>query len=97
MKNLQYSLLLTGQILIFGKKILLKEKVTHEKKKKFVHSGNYVAEVEVELIQDDHPWAPYLKIEDAKKLDLVKSALKDKNLTVASKFGRIYELKPVSL
>jgi len=34
MKNLQYSLLLTGQILIFGKKILLKEKVTHEKKEK---------------------------------------------------------------
>jgi len=67
------------------------------KKKKYVHSGNYVAEVEVEMIYDDHPWAPYLTVEDAKKLDFVKSSLQKENLADASKFGRIYELKPVSL
>jgi len=68
-----------------------------KKKKKYVHSGIYVAEVEVEMIYDDHPWAPYLTVEDALKLDSVKSALNKENLAVASKFGRIYELKPVSL
>lgn len=67
-----------------------------KKKKKYVHAGNYVGEVEVEITHDDHPWAPYLTIEDAKKLDDVKSALKNENLAEASKFGRIYELKPVT-
>jgi len=68
-----------------------------KKKKKYVHAGNYVAEVEVDVVQDDHPWAPYLTVEDAKKLDTVKSALMDENLADASKFGRIFELKPLSL
>lgn len=67
-----------------------------KKKKKYVHAGNYVAKVEVELIHDDHPWAPYLSVADAKKLDSVKFALKRDNLADASKFGQIYELKPIS-
>ncbi|WP_340103738.1 hypothetical protein [Rhodohalobacter sp. 8-1] len=68
-----------------------------KKKKKYVHAGSYVGELEVKIIHDDHPWAPYLTIEDAKKLDFVKSALKKENLADASKFGRIYKLKPVTL
>jgi len=67
------------------------------RKKKYVHTGNYVAEVEVEIIYDEHPWAPYLSVADAKKLDSVKTAMKEENLAYASQFGRIYELKPVSL
>ncbi|MFO7848253.1 MAG: hypothetical protein R6V27_16925 [Balneolaceae bacterium] len=69
----------------------------HEEKEKYVHAGNYVAEVEVEFIHDDHPWAPYLTVTDAKKLDSVKSALKRDDLADASTYGQIYELKPVSL
>lgn len=37
------------------------------KKKKYVHEGNYVAEVEVALIMSEDVWAPYLSIKDAKK------------------------------
>jgi hypothetical protein len=43
------------------------------------------------------PGLPILTVEEAKKLDSVKTALKEENLAYASQFGRIYELKPVSL
>jgi hypothetical protein len=43
---------------------------------KFVREGNYVAEVPVKLIEDQTEWSPYLSIEEATKLDLVRMALK---------------------
>ena len=43
--------------------------------KKLVHEGPYVAEVEVELIDTDEGWSPYLSLDDANKLDDVRMAL----------------------
>jgi len=40
------------------------------KKAKFVHEGKYAAEVDVELVVNDHEWSPYLSLEDAYKLDV---------------------------
>jgi hypothetical protein len=65
-------------------------------KKKFVHEGKYVAEVNVELIDDDTGWAPYLSLGDAYKLDNVREALRKGDLKSAEQYGRIYELCPVS-
>ncbi len=65
------------------------------KKIKYVHEGRYVAEVEVELLEDDTGWSPYLSIQDAYKLDDVRDALRRGDLASAAKFGRIYELQPV--
>ena len=39
---------------------------------KLVHEGNYVAEVDVELIETDDEWSPYLSLEEASKLDDVR-------------------------
>ncbi len=64
-------------------------------KQKYVHEGQYVAVVEVELLEDDTGWSPYLSIEDAYKLDNVKDALRNGDLESAAKYGRIYELRPV--
>jgi hypothetical protein len=72
------------------------EEMKHRKKNKYVHEGLYVAEVEVELIEDDSGWAPYLSVEDAYRLDDVREALKRKDLKTASRYGQIYELRPVS-
>ena len=36
---------------------------------KLIHKGKYVAEVPVELIEDEGGWSPYLSLEDAKKLE----------------------------
>lgn len=66
------------------------------KKKKYLHEGRYVAEVEVLLIDDETGWSPYLNLEVAHKLDKVRDALKRGDLETASKYGDIYELRQVN-
>ena len=65
-------------------------------KMKYVHEGQYVAAVEVALIEDETGWSPYLSVEDAYKLDDVKAALRQGDLDSAARYGRIYELRPVA-
>ena len=36
---------------------------------KLVHEGNYIAEVDVELLEEPEGWSPYLSLEDAYRLD----------------------------
>lgn len=66
------------------------------KKLKYVHEGQYVAEVDVELLEDETGWSPYLSVEDAYKLDDVRDALRRGDIEAAAKYGRIYELRPVA-
>ncbi|MBW1774177.1 MAG: hypothetical protein JRJ82_14995 [Deltaproteobacteria bacterium] len=63
---------------------------------KLVHEGKFVAEVEVDLIETDEGWSPYLSIEDAYKLDDVRNALRRGDIKAAARFGRIFKLTPVS-
>jgi hypothetical protein len=63
---------------------------------KFVHEGRYAAEVDVDLIEDEHEWAPYLSMADAKKLDEVRLALRRGDLKAAGTLARVYEMKPVA-
>lgn len=67
----------------------------YRKKVKYVHEGQYMAEVDVDLIEDETGWSPYLSIEDAYKLDDVRDALRRGDLASASCHGRIYELRRV--
>ena len=62
---------------------------------KFVHEGQYAAAVEVEWIQSDTAWSPYLSLEDAQKLDEVREALRTGDLKRAGKLGRVYQLTPL--
>jgi len=62
---------------------------------KMIHEGEYVAKVDVELIDTDSGWSPYLPLEDAQKLDDVREALRKGDLKAASRLARIYTLKPV--
>ena len=55
-----------------------------------------MAEVEVELLDDDTGWSPYLSVEAAYKLDDVRDAIRQGDLESAAKYGRIYELRPVA-
>lgn len=63
---------------------------------KLIHEGRYAAEVDIELIDEDHEWAPYISMDDAKKLDAVRLALRQGDIAAASKLSRVYELKPVA-
>ncbi|MCL4510922.1 MAG: hypothetical protein M1470_07630 [Bacteroidetes bacterium] len=60
-----------------------------------IHEGKYVAEVEVELIETNEGWSPYLSLEDAYKLDDVREALRRNDLHGAMQKARVYELTPV--
>jgi len=70
--------------------------MTRKHQTKFVHEGEYVAEVEVQLIESTEGWAPYLSLEDAQKLDVVREALRRGDLTTASELARVFRLTPVS-
>ena len=63
---------------------------------KLVHEGNYVAEVDVEILDTGEGWSPYLSLEDAQKLDDVREFLREGNLQRASRIARVFSLTPVS-
>ena len=64
---------------------------------KLIHEGRYVAEVDVELLEGDNAWSPYLSLDDAKKLDEIRQALRREDLKHASKLARVFELTPVQV
>ena len=63
---------------------------------KFVREGRYAAEVDVELIEEGNGWSPYLSVDDARKLDEVREALRRGDLQAASRLARVFNLTPVS-
>lgn len=63
---------------------------------KFIHEDRYAAEVPVDLIEDDTDWSPYLSLEDAKKLDIVRLALRAVEIAEAAKHGKVFKLTPIS-
>jgi hypothetical protein len=63
---------------------------------KFVREGPYAAEVPVELFEEQDDWSPYLSVEDARKLDEVRIALRRGDVAAAAKHGRVFELTPVA-
>ena len=71
------------------------EEMKTRRKTKLVHEGQYVAEVEVELLDSDTGWAPCLSLEDAYRLDDVRSALRRGDIKAASKLARVFSLTPV--
>jgi hypothetical protein len=62
---------------------------------KLIHEGRYAAEVEVTWLEADEAWSPYLSLEDARKLDAVRKALRHGDLKQASQLARVFELTPV--
>lgn len=62
---------------------------------KLIHEGDYVAEVEVSLSHEPASWEPYLSVEDASRLDAVRTALKNGDLKTAMRLGKVYALMPV--
>ncbi len=68
-----------------------------QRRTRFVHEGQYAAAVEVEWIESDTGWAPYLSLEDAGKLDEVREALQKGDLKKATRLARVYQLTPVAM
>lgn len=61
--------------------------------------GEYLAEVDVQLTDDDPPesgWGPYFGVGDVRKLEAVRAALRARDIVEASKHARVYRITPVS-
>jgi len=64
--------------------------------KKLVREGEFVAEVDVNLLEAEGGWTPYLSMDDAYKLDDVRDALQAGDVKRASRLAnRVYRLTPV--
>ena len=64
---------------------------------KLIHEGQYVAKVDIELIDTDEDWSPYLSLDDALKLDDVRDALRRGDVRTAAQLANVYTLTPVSV
>ena len=65
--------------------------------KKLVREGDLAAEVEVDLVDAENGWAPYLSVDDACRLDDVRQALRAGDIKQASRLAtRVYRLTPIT-
>jgi hypothetical protein len=74
-----------------------KEIVTRRPHTKFVREGQYGAEVDVELIDDEVGWSLYLSLEDAQRLNDVREALRRGDLRRAAQLARVLKLMPIAV
>jgi len=70
--------------------------MTTKRKMKLVQEGEYVAEVEIDLLYTDNEWSPTISVADALKLDKVRAALKKGNIETASQLAQVYKLLPIA-
>jgi hypothetical protein len=63
---------------------------------KLIHEGDYVAEIEMTLSGGDAGWEPYLSLEDARRLDALRMALKEGDLKTATGLAKVFSLSPVA-
>jgi len=70
--------------------------MTNRHHTKFIHEGQYAAAVEVEWVESDTGWSPYVSVEDAQKLDEVRAALRTRDFKKAGRLARVYQLTPLA-
>jgi hypothetical protein len=61
----------------------------------FIREGKSAAKVVVEFTCDGG-WRPTMSPDDAKKLEIVRLALRRGDVAEAAKYGRVFELTPVA-
>ena len=71
--------------------------MSKRKRTKLIHEGSYVAEVDVEILDESDGWSPYLSLEDAYRLDDVRDALRRGDVKTAARKSRVLRLTPVAV
>jgi hypothetical protein len=71
--------------------------MTRRRQTKLVREGQYAAEVEVEVLETEGGWSPYLSLAEAEKLDAVREALRRGDLQRAGQLGRLFKLLPITV
>lgn len=67
----------------------------NKSRKRLVREGDYVAEVNIELIDEGGGWGPYVPLDDAYRLDDVRDALLTGDIDKASSMSQVYRLVPM--
>ena len=80
-----------------GRRFSQEKTMTKRYHTKFIHAGQYAAAVEIEWVESDTGWSPYLSVEDAQKLDEVREALRTGDLKKAGQLARVYQLTPLAV
>ena len=68
-----------------------------EKTVELIREGEYLAEVDVELRDDAGEWSPAYSLEDARKLEAVRMALRREDIVAAARLARVFVVRPVML
>ena len=63
---------------------------------KFLHEGNYVAQVEIELVDSNTGWSPTMSLDTAYRLDDIRLALLQCDIKTASKYATVFEMKQIA-
>lgn len=80
-----------------GRRFYEENNVRKKHSMKLVHEGQYIAEVDIDLIEEDTGWSPYLSFEDTQRLDEVRQALRRGDVRSAGRLARVYTLTPVAV
>jgi hypothetical protein len=79
-----------------GRDVAKEADMSAKSTKRLVREGEFVAEVDINLVEAEGGWTPYLSLEDAYKLDDVRDALRAGDVKRASQLAnRVYRLTPV--
>ena len=80
-----------------GRDVAKETNMSTKAARRLVREGEFVAEVDVDLIEAEGGWTPYLSLDDAYKLDDVRDALRTGDLRRAAQLAtRVYRLTPVT-
>jgi hypothetical protein len=63
---------------------------------KMIHEGDYAAEIEIKLFEDETGWSPYLAAGEAEKLDQLRRALAAEDLKTATSMAKVFKLETVA-
>ena len=66
------------------------------KSKNILHEANYVAQVEIELIDSSTGWSPSMSLDTAYILDDIRLALRQGDIQTAAKYATVFEIKKIA-
>ena len=65
---------------------------------KFIHEGQYAAEVEVDVIETEEGWSPYLSLADAEKLGMrCERHSVEATSTGREQLAQLFKLTPITV
>lgn len=81
-----------------GRDVAREATVIRRATKRLVREGDLVAEVDVQLVEAEDAWTPYLSLEDAYRLDDVREALRAGDVSRAARLASsVFRLTPVQV